>query len=411
MDQHGQRGRSPSGGHHQPHISQGPGAYQPNDGSAGLGLSMDQSGHLGAFNDPNNNFLGSQQQQAAYAQQNMHDPGLFDSVNSFSHPQMGASGPNPGLSFNSQQSEYLSPNMDDGDFSLFPASGGPGDNYNTPLFEQPTLNPNDINNMTSPQSHNSPTPPHALQLDNHQQPGSAQHSPSFNQHQFSPTAVGHHSRNVSLGPEAALLSGQDWSQPQFQRHRRSPSAHSDVSSVSPSPNLVTSDSFDADLGGHSPLQRASDGGLYQDVLNIGNFSISDPAIGSPGHQGRSPSHSPAISPRIGPQQMPDLNQQQFGLPPGVGPFGGPPGYPSVQVTNDPFPNLQAGGGSDVSQMAPPSINIDYAPSNNAMGKLQIDEDSLTPPERGMYMPRTWTVINRRDANGIAQVVRDRGSAP
>lgn len=395
MDQ--QRGRSPSGGHHQPHVSPSPGAYQPNDAAAGLGLTMDHAGHLDAFNDPNNNFLSSQQQQqqaAAFAQQSMHDPSLFDSGNNFNHQQqMGPSGPNAGLSFSSQQPEYLSPNLNDGDFSLFPS--GPGDNYNTPLFEQSTLNPNDINSMTSPQSHSSPTPPHALQLDNQQpQPGSAQHSPSFNQHQFSPTAVGHHSRHVSLGPEAALLSGQDWSQPQFQRHRRSPSAHSDVSSVSPSPNLVTSDTFDGDLSGHSPLQRPSDGSMYQDALNMGNFSISDPAIGSPGHQGRSPSHSPAISPRIGPQSMPDLGHQQFGLGhPGGGGFGSGPGYPGVPVTNDPFPSLPAGNGSDLAQMAPPSINIDYAPSNNSMGKLQIDQDSLTPPERGRPRSRQRAVTD------------------
>jgi hypothetical protein len=349
---------------------------------------MDQSPHLGAFNNPNNNFLTpqQQQQQAVYAQQGGHDPSLFDSNTSFSH-HMSASGPESDLSFPSQQSEYLSPNLNDGDFSLFPPSGGPGDSFNTPLFEQSTLNPSDINSMTSPQSHNSPTPPSMLQLDSHQ-PGSAQHSPSFNQHQFpSPTGGVHHSRHASLGPEAALLPNQmgDWSQPQFQRHRRSPSAHSDVSSVSPSPNLITSDSFDGDASGHSPLQQASDAGLYQDVLNIGNFSISDPGIGSPNH--RSPSHSPAISPRIGPQQMPDLNHQQFGLvPPSGGDFGtaAGAGYPNVQVTNDPFPSLQAGlSGSDVSQMAPPSINIDYAPNNNSLGKPQLDQDSLTPPERGM----------------------------
>lgn len=390
MDQQGQRGRSPSGGHHQPHISHphspSPGSYQPNDLSAGLGLSMDHAPHLGAFNNPSGNFLSPQQQQeASYAQQNIHEPSLFDSNNSFNH-QLAASGPDPGLSFASQQSDYMSPNLNDGDFSLFPPTGGPGDNYHTPLFEQhATLNPNDINSMTSPQSHSSPTPPHLLQLDGHQ-PGSAQHSPSFNQHQFpSPTGAGHHSRNASLGPEAALLQNQigDWSQPQFQRHRRSPSAHSDVSSVSPSPNLITSDTFDGDALGHSPLQRPSDGSLYQDVLGIGNFSISDPVIGSPGHQGRSPSHSPAISPRIGPQQMPDINQQQFGLaPPPGGVFGTGPGYPNAPVLNDPFPNLQSN--AELAQMAPPSINIDYAPNNNSMGKPQIDQDSLTPPERGMF---------------------------
>jgi transcription factor CRZ1 len=63
----------------------------------------------------------------------------------------------------------------------------------------------------------------------------------------------------------------DWSQPQFQGHRRSPSAHSEVSSVSPSPNLVSSDNFD-DPSGHSPLQRPSDGSLYQEVMGIGSFN-------------------------------------------------------------------------------------------------------------------------------------------
>lgn len=177
----------------------------------------------------------------------------------------------------------------------------------------------------------------------------------------------------------------DWSQPQFQGHRRSPSAHSEVSSVSPSPNLVSSDTFD-DPSGHSPLQRASDGNIYQD-FGIGSFSISDPVAGSPGHHGRSPSHSPAISPRIIPQQMPDVNQQGFGLAHAGAGYGDASGYPSVQVPGEAFPNLQQGG-SDVAQMAPPSINIDYAPNNNTRmmggyeGGKELDVDSLTPPERG-----------------------------
>jgi hypothetical protein len=111
--------------------------------------------------------------------------------------------------------------------------------------------------MTSPQSHHTPTPPNLLQ------PGSAHPSPSFAQHHQFSSPQSSHSRNVSLGPEAALLPSQvgDWTRPQFQGHRRSPSEYSDVSSVSPSPNLVSADSFD-DHAGHSPLQRASDGSLY-----------------------------------------------------------------------------------------------------------------------------------------------------
>ena len=43
----------------------------------------------------------------------------------------------------------------------------------------------------------------------------------------------------------------------------------------------------------------------------------------------------------------------------------------------------------MSQMAPPAINIDFAPNNSKPGlfeqpKPHMDQDSLTPPERGMF---------------------------
>ena len=390
MDQQQQRGRSPSAGQQQPHIqsqshSPSPGSFDAaGNNSTGLGIGLDQSAQqpFSSAGDPNLDAFNS-------------NNNFFDPSASFNQ-QLPGSGPDPSLSFASQsQPDYLSPSLSDQDFSLFPPAVSQGEHF-TPLFEQSTMNPNDINNMTSPGSHTSPTPPHLLQPDA-TLAGSAQHSPSFNtQQQFpSPTTGGHHSRNAShtshasLGPEAALLPNQlggDWSQPQFQGHRRSPSAHSDVSSVSPSPNLVSSDSFD-DPSGHSPLQRPSDGHLYQEVLGIGNFSISDPAVNSPGHTGRSPSHSPALSPRVMPQQVPDMGQQQgYALGPQSAGFGGMPNYPGVQV-NESFPSLSQQGG-DLSQMAPPSINIDYAPTNNSsrMGGFdngkQLDVDSLTPPERG-----------------------------
>ncbi|CAH0000967.1 unnamed protein product [Clonostachys byssicola] len=415
MDQQIQRDRSPSAGHHHPQISPPPGSYpQPtNDSSSGLGLTLEQSTNLNAFSTNHHNntnpaasFLSpqqQQQQQTAFAQQSLTDTALFDPSATYNQ-QMPASVPNSGLSFTSQsQSDYLSPNLND-DFSLFPPASSSGDHYNQPLFETSTLGPNDMNNMASPQSqHNSPTPPHLLQPDSHQ-PSSAQHSPSFNQHHFSSPPAGHHSRNVSLGPEAALLPGQldDWTQPQFQGHRRSPSAHSDVSSVSPSPNLVSSDNFDQDPIGHSPLQRPSDASLYQEVLTIGNFSLSDHSIGSPGHQGRSPSHSPAVSPRISPQQMPDTMQQSpYGLAPSMA-YGDTSAFPSVQV-NEAFPTLQHNG-SDMSQMAPPAINIDFAPNNSKLGgygpsKQQIDQDSLTPPERGRQRNRQRAVTDPYSTSG------------
>lgn len=296
------------------------------------------------------------------------DFGSFDPSNSFSQQAGGVV--DPSLAFNAQQSQqqFLS---GDADFSLFPAGANQTD-FNTPLFENNALSPGDMNAMASPSSHHTASPPGLLQPDG--SIGSAQHSPSFNQQQF-PHNVGQHSRNVSLGPEAALLPGQhDWSLPQFQIHRRSPSEFSDVSSAAPSPNLISSDNFDADISGHSPLQRPSDGSLYQEVIGISNFTIAD-AQANIAH-GRSPSHSPAISPRIPPANMPDVNQQ-FGLASG---YMTTPAYPTVQGPLDDY-SMQA-------QMAP-SINIDYAPTNARQGpfesnKSPMNQDSLAPPDRGMY---------------------------
>ena len=383
QQQRQQQGRSSSAGPGQPHISQthppSTGSYvATNEPSIGLGLDVDQQsqsqhqfsgaaqGNFDAFDNSNSNFLAQQQQQ--FAQGNISDPSIFD-------PNTAT---DPTLSYNSQSS-YLSPNLNEGDFSLFPPSAGQGDQFNVPLFDQGTLNPNEIN-MASPQTQQSSPSPHL-------QPGSAHHSPSFNQQQFS-SPPGGHSRHTSLGPEAALMPNQmgEWNQPQFQGHRRTPSEYSDVSSVSPSPNLVTADNFDVDPSGHSPLQRASDGSLYQEVLGIGDFSISAPQGMGHDHQGRSPSHSPAISPRILPQQMPELAQAGYGMPPQNSSYP-IPSYSGVQGASESFPQLQGMGGADMGQMVPPAINIDFAPSNakpNPMGppKPHMDQDSLSPPERG-----------------------------
>lgn len=399
MDPQSQRGRSPSAGHHQPQIqshSPSPAGFQTlgGDPSADLGLALDnqqqqqhhhqQQQQYAIGNDPSLDAFGNNQQ-------------FFDPNADFTQQMSSAVPPDPSVSFPPQpQGDYLSPNLNDGDFSLFPPPTGHSDQYNAPLFEQSSLSPNDISSAASPQAHSSPTPPHLFADNTQQHPGSAHQSPSFaHQAQFpSPSLGGHHSRNAShtshasLGPEAALLPNQlaDWTQqPQFQGHRRSPSAHSDVSSVSPSPNLIASDSFDD--SSHSPLQRASDGSVYQDVLGIGSFSISDPNVGSPANPGRSPSHSPAISPRINPQQMPEMGgQATYGLaPPGMGYVDPSAGYPTYQVQNEAFPTLQTPSGNDMSQMAPPSINIDYAPTNRVggyEGSKEIDQASLTPPERG-----------------------------
>lgn len=408
MDQQAQqpqRGRSPSAGHHQHHIthshSPSPASYPPNDPSIGLGLTLNQAAHQSydSFND-SSGFLGPQQsppfpppthqQHASFAQASISDPAILDPTSTASFGQQVAPhGSDTSLPYNSQpQQTYLSPNLNNGDFSVFPSASGQGDQFNTPLFDQPTLTPNDMNNMASPQPHHSPTPPHLLQPDG-RQPGSAHQSPAFNQHQFS-SPPGGHSRHASLGPEAALLPNQiaDWSQPQFQGHRRSPSEYSEVSSVAPSPNLVSSDAFEGDVGGHSPAQRPSDGGFYPE-LRMSSFSISDSHIGNPGHHGHSPSHSPAISPRIMPRQGPDMNQSAFGLAAPMNAYSVPSAYPDLQGPMEAFPNLHQPGAPDLSSMAPPAINIDFAPTNIKSGafnnqKSSMNQDSLTPPDRGMH---------------------------
>ncbi|KAG5982396.1 hypothetical protein E4U55_001935 [Claviceps digitariae] len=348
----------------------------------------------------NTDFLHSHQTSSRqpFNRGSISDPTGFDPGANYGQQPTTGPGADGSLPFDTQtqshaHNPYLSPNLNDGDFSLFPY-GPQGDQFNNALFEQSSFSPTDMNSMTSPQSHHAATPPNPLQLDNSSlQPGPAHPSPSFSQHNQFSSPQSSHSRNASLGPEAALLPSQmgDWTQPQFQRHRRSPSEFSDVSSVSPSPNLVSIDSFD-DHSGHSPLQRASDGSLYQDVLKMESFNINDV-----GQHGRSPSHSPAISPRITPQQMPDVRQTSFGLvPPNTG-FGGGLGFPGMQHDNS-FPPLMSQDRAEPPHMAPPAINIDFAPSNAKQGAYEpakpcLDQDSLTPPERGRVKSRPRSVTD------------------
>jgi len=389
MDQQGQRGRSPSAGHQLP-INQSPSlaptVYPPiNDAPIGLGLDLDQS------NFPPQPQLQLQHQATSSADYSYttnsgfltpgHQQTSFNPTQTFAPPTTDG---NLAFTGQAQGSPYLAPSnfSEAADFSLFPASNQQADQFDQPLFESSTLNPSDINNMSSPQINHSPTPPHLLKPE-------PQGSPSFSHHQHFSSPPSNHSRNASLGPEAALLPNQlnEWtSQPQFQTHRRSPSEYSDVSSVAPSPSLVSHDTFDPVDGGHSPMQRPQDAGLYQEVLQIGAFSLSDPQH-SPNLQGRSPSHSPAISPRILPSQGPELGHPSgsFGLAPPQGFHT--PAMPGLHGGGEAFPSFQHP--SDLPQLAPPAINIDLAPpASSRTGfdppRTTMDADSLTPPDtRGM----------------------------
>jgi hypothetical protein len=317
-------------------------------------------------------------QSQGFPHQGIADTIPFDQNQNFPQSQSGFS------------QSLLTPDYTAGtDFSLFPPNTQADQFGTTPLFGEisdnspPILDANKLANMTSPQTHHSPTPPHLLKPE----PGSTHQSPSFNQQQFS-SPPGHHSRHASLGPEAALLPGQgDWTQAQFRGHRRTPSDYSDVSSNAASPSLTGHDGFDHPEHGHSPMQRPQDS-FFDGVMGLGNFSISDHNRSS-----RSPSHSPHISPRILPQ-MPESSQPNQHMMLNAGYQTGPTvGYP---MQPEEFPTLPQELPMDQQMpqgLVPPSINIDFAPNSKQntfeAPKPPMDESSLTPPDRGNNTLSLW----------------------
>ncbi|KAF4630426.1 hypothetical protein G7Y89_g7710 [Cudoniella acicularis] len=412
MDQ--QRGRSPSTGHQQSHISRthspSPQQFPENTGSIGLGLGLETT-----LQDNNQQFLSNNftsanglpsypenlelvnQQSQSFSQSGLRDP-LYAPSQDFTtqfkqEDQPSPFGQPPQRSFTQ---ELLSSNFNEGDFSLFSTPSGQGDQFEQSFFVNeasqsgnPSVDPAELN-MSSPPNH-TPTPPSFLQPEGHS-PGSAHQSPSFNQGPFQPSPS--HSRNASLGPESAAFPqghNQEWSNmmPQFTTHRRSPSEYSDVSvhSASHSPHLGHQE-FESIEHHHSPMQAPQDS-LYQEVLGIGTFSLSDNHIqhsASP-NRGLSPAHSPAISPRLGPQQIPNPSHSPFMLGVNNG-FG--PQQDMYGNSNPDFPQIQHGNGSidmgQAQQMVPPEINVEFAPTSRQNSfeppKPSFDQDALTPPDRG-----------------------------
>ncbi|KKF95365.1 Transcriptional regulator CRZ1 [Ceratocystis platani] len=226
----------------------------------------------------------------------------------------------------------------------------------------------------------SPTAAHLLKPEPHA-------SPAMMHNHFS-SPPGGHSRNASLGPQDALFMGQDWSGASFQGHRRSPSEYSDVSSVgAPSPLITAVDAFENAMDPrHSPMQRPIDAtGMYQDVdVRIGNLNFSDPQHSPNIVPGASPSHSPAISPRIVPVTMStDLGSpSSFGLLNSAGPYT--PTFNPMSPTPETFPHMR-NASVDMSQMAPPAINIQLAPAPKPLDDQSqgqpMNSSSLTPPDR------------------------------
>lgn len=146
--------------------------------------------------------------------------------------------------------------------------------------------------------------------------------------------------------------------------------------------MPSQDNFDQISNGHSPMQRAQDGSLYETVP-FENFNINDnPAQGSP-NPGRSPSHSPAISPRVMPAQI-QGPPSAFALAPHSAGFVQPP--PFVTQSSEAFPTLPQEGMAEIPQvqMTTPSISFTPAPPGATFdpSKPHMDQDALTPPDRG-----------------------------
>lgn len=268
----------------------------------------------------------------------------------------------------------------------------------TSIQPQGHINPADImSTMSSPQSM-IPTPPHQLMPP--EAHSSGQTSPISNRgQQWSP----HHSRHASLDPSAAFTNGQqpsEWTGLQFQTHRRAPSEHSDVSSsVAPSPFLVQQDSFDTFEHTPSPMLNAQqDSQMFENGgLGIEAFSLSEPQ-----DQRNSPRHSPFVSPRMSPQSGPGMPQEANFMSLPNGNFNGAPGSEIYTTQPEQFPPFQPEerlGSNDMgqaAQMAPPEINVEFAPTTRQPSfeppAMENEFDALSPPERGKHCPVFHSVI-------------------
>ncbi|KAJ9197045.1 transcriptional regulator family: C2H2 zinc finger [Paecilomyces variotii] len=324
--------------------------------------------------------------EGQFAQNQGYAPS-FDSgfVNQLEQPgqNTGAGEENFSNLLNSDQSSF--------DFSLYQNNPGEFDPSSLldPQIQQSqspnqSVNPADlVSAMSSP--HN-PTSPHHLQPDQHSSPGPAS-PPSSNPGNYYHRS---HSRHTSLDPAtAAYMTGHpqsDWQgmlgNPAFQGHRRAPSEHSEVSSVTHSPYMSQHESFDAIENNPSPLLSAqNDPTLYDNALGIESFTISEQQ-----QHGFSPGHSPYISPQLGPQQTLDVgldtqflasNQlNQFPSPSTDMYLGGDGSMANMQ-------GISAAEMGQATQMAPPSINVEFAPPSRnpsfGPGKPPADMDALSPP--------------------------------
>ncbi|KAB8230722.1 putative C2H2 transcription factor Crz1 [Aspergillus alliaceus] len=336
------------------------------------------------------------------------DPGL---VNQLEHSS--------GLSLQTQHQQHQQPpeenfstllnsNPADFDFSLYPnhsPNSTTAPDYDSSLMldtqmqghprqVNQAVNPADlVSQISSPHAAASPQISPQEQQPHHSSPGPMSPPGATPGTYYTPQ----HSRHTSLDPaSAAYLTGNshsDWQSVMgnaaFQGHRRAPSEVSEVSSAAPSPYMSQHESFDGVDNNPSPLlaPQTNDPGLYDNALGIETFTLSEQQQ-QQHHQGISPAHSPYISPQLMPQQGTELipTMPYISAPAGSR-YSCPPtdiyGNGAEGVLNMSQGNALAGDIGQASQMAPPSINVEFAPpARNPIfppAKPAADLDSLSPP--------------------------------
>lgn len=298
-------------------------------------------------------------------------------------------------------SNLLNSNQSDYDFSLYQnpsPNSSTAPEYDSSLLLDPQVqrhqgvNPAELVSQISSSPHTSASPQITPQDQTFPQPSSP--SPISPPSSAGPFFTPQHSRHTSLDPStAAYLSGHshpDWqammNNASFQGHRRAPSEVSDVSSAAHSPFMSQQESFDAIENNPSPLLAPqSDPSLYDNAMGIESFTLSDQ------HQqtGLSPAHSPYLSPQLMPQQGTDLvpNAPYISAPTISPQYPTPPtdvyGNEAEGMMAMAHGSAAPGDLGQASHMAPPSINVEFAPpsreANVGPSKPATDLDSLSPP--------------------------------
>ncbi|KAH8697158.1 hypothetical protein BGW36DRAFT_358963 [Talaromyces proteolyticus] len=295
-------------------------------------------------------------------------------------------------------SNLLHSNPTDFDFTQYPTDNtGVSSNFESSLLLDPQQQTQQSSQgtqlMNSGDLSGQMGSPHLLTPEHRSSPGNSHTSPPVASPPFySPQ----HSRHTSLDPvSAAYMTSQsqtDWQgmlgNPAFQGHRRAPSEHSDVSSVSHhSPYTGQQESFETVDGTSPSLVAQNDPILYDNALGIEAFTLSEQQQQQ--QQGLSPRHSPFVSPQI-PSQ--DVSNEGFFLA-GQQATTQFPAMPTDiyaapnegVMANMQAQDLQSADGGQLNNMGPPpSINVEFAPPSRipSFGPgNDADFDGLSPPSR------------------------------